>query len=61
MLDAADLAAAAGGTLDVAELVVGLKAAGINDNHGLAADLADRAEGARAAGGASRTGSGTSC
>jgi Anion-transporting ATPase len=39
MLDAADLAAAANGTLDVAELVVGLKAAGISDNHGLAADL----------------------
>ncbi|HJY99593.1 MAG TPA: ArsA-related P-loop ATPase [Streptosporangiaceae bacterium] len=39
MLDAADLAAAASGTLDVAELVVGLKAAGISDNHGLAADL----------------------
>ena len=38
-LDAADLAAAASGTLDVAELVVGLKAAGISDNHGLAADL----------------------
>jgi anion-transporting ATPase len=39
ILDAADLAAAANGTLDVAELVVGLKAAGISDNHGLAADL----------------------
>jgi Anion-transporting ATPase len=39
ILDAADLAAAASGTLDVAELVVGLKAAGISDNHGLAADL----------------------
>ena len=38
MLDAADLAAAAS-ALDVAELVVGLKAAGISDNHGLAADL----------------------
>jgi anion-transporting ArsA/GET3 family ATPase len=39
MLDAADLAAAADGTLDVGELAVGLKAAGISDNHGLAADL----------------------
>jgi hypothetical protein len=39
VLDAADLAAAANGTLDVAELVMGLKAAGISDNHGLAADL----------------------
>ena len=39
VLDAADLAAAASGTLDVAELVVGLKAAGISDNHGLAAEL----------------------
>jgi hypothetical protein len=38
MLDAADLAAAASAQ-DVAELVVGLKAAGISDNHGLAADL----------------------
>jgi anion-transporting ArsA/GET3 family ATPase len=38
MLDAADLAAAAS-ALDMAELVVGLKAAGISDNHGLAADL----------------------
>jgi anion-transporting ArsA/GET3 family ATPase len=40
MLDPADLAAAAGGSLDVAELALGLKAAGISDNHGLAADLA---------------------
>src|ERR1700689_121701 len=39
VLDAADLAAAASGSLDVAELAVGLKAAGISDNHGLAADL----------------------
>ena len=39
MLDAADLAAAASGTLDVSELAIGLKAAGISDNHGLAADL----------------------
>ncbi len=38
-LDSADLAAAAGGTLDISELAVGLKAAGISDNHGLAADL----------------------
>src|SRR6202453_2030003 len=40
MLDRADLAAAASGSLDVAELALGLKAAGISDNHGLAADLA---------------------
>jgi anion-transporting ArsA/GET3 family ATPase len=40
MLSDADLAAAASGSLDVAELVLGLKAAGINDNHGLAAELA---------------------
>jgi hypothetical protein len=39
MLDDADLAAAAAGTLDVSELAVGLKAAGISDNHGLATDL----------------------
>jgi hypothetical protein len=39
MLDGPDLAAAADGTLDVAELTVGLKTAGIADNHGLAADL----------------------
>src|ERR1700757_4790514 len=39
MLDRADLAAAASGSLDVTELAVGLKAAGISDNHGLAADL----------------------
>jgi len=39
LLDEADLAAAASGTLDLAELALGLKAAGINDNHGLAADL----------------------
>jgi len=40
LLDPADLAAAASGSLDVAELALGLKAAGISDNHGLAADLA---------------------
>jgi anion-transporting ArsA/GET3 family ATPase len=40
MLSSADLAAAASGSLDVAELAIGLKAAGIGDNHGLAADLA---------------------
>ncbi len=39
LLDPADLAAAASGSLDVTELAVGLKAAGISDNHGLAADL----------------------
>jgi anion-transporting ArsA/GET3 family ATPase len=39
MLDGADLAAAASGSLDGAELAIGLKAAGISDNHGLAADL----------------------
>jgi len=39
LLDEADLAAAASGSLDAAELALGLKAAGINDNHGLAADL----------------------
>ncbi len=39
ILSSADLAAAASGTLDVAELAIGLKAAGISDNHGLAADL----------------------
>jgi anion-transporting ArsA/GET3 family ATPase len=39
LLDEADLAAAASGSLDVAELGLGLKAAGISDNHGLAADL----------------------
>jgi hypothetical protein len=39
LLDGPDLAAAADGTLDVTELAVGLKAAGIGDNHGLAADL----------------------
>ena len=39
MLDAADLAAAASGSLDAAELILGLKAAGISENHGLAADL----------------------
>ncbi|MGH3226455.1 MAG: ATPase, partial [Streptosporangiaceae bacterium] len=38
-LDPADLAAAASGSLDVTELAVGLKAAGISDNHGLAVDL----------------------
>jgi anion-transporting ArsA/GET3 family ATPase len=39
ILGESDLAAAASGTLDVTELAVGLKAAGISDNHGLAADL----------------------
>jgi Anion-transporting ATPase len=39
MLDGADLAAAASGSMDVTELAIGLKAAGISDNHGLAADL----------------------
>jgi hypothetical protein len=39
MLSGADLAAAASGSLDVAELAIGLKAAGISDNHGLATDL----------------------
>jgi hypothetical protein len=39
MLEGQDLAAAASGSLDVSELAVGLKAAGIGDNHGLAADL----------------------
>jgi anion-transporting ArsA/GET3 family ATPase len=39
VLSSADLAAAASGSLDVAELAIGLKAAGISDNHGLAADL----------------------
>src|SRR6202167_796619 len=39
LLDPANLAAAASGSLDVTELAVGLKAAGISDNHGLAADL----------------------
>ena len=39
LLDEADLAAAASGSLDVGELALGLKAAGISDNHGLAADL----------------------
>ena len=39
MLSSADLAAAASGSLDVAELAIGLKAAGISDNHGLAGDL----------------------
>jgi anion-transporting ArsA/GET3 family ATPase len=39
MLDGADLAAAADGTLDAGELALGLKAAGIGDNHGLAAEL----------------------
>jgi anion-transporting ArsA/GET3 family ATPase len=39
LLAEADLAAAASGSLDVAELSLGLKAAGISDNHGLAADL----------------------
>jgi hypothetical protein len=38
MLDDADLAAAAS-ALDIGELALGLKAAGISDNHGLAADL----------------------
>jgi hypothetical protein len=39
MLDEADLAAAASGSLDAGELALGLKAAGISDNHGLAAGL----------------------
>jgi anion-transporting ArsA/GET3 family ATPase len=39
MLQGADLAAVLSGSLDVSELAVGLKAAGISDNHGLAADL----------------------
>jgi anion-transporting ArsA/GET3 family ATPase len=39
MLEGAELAAAATGSLDVTELAVGLKAAGIADNHGLAANL----------------------
>ena len=39
ILGAADLAAAASGTLDPTELVLGLKDAGISDDHGLAADL----------------------
>jgi hypothetical protein len=39
ILDRADLAVAASGSLDVTELALGLKAAGISDNHGLAADL----------------------
>ncbi len=39
ILDRADLAAAASGSLDVTELAVALKAAGISDNHGLATDL----------------------
>ncbi|MBV9451147.1 MAG: AAA family ATPase [Streptosporangiaceae bacterium] len=40
MLDPADLAAAAEGSLDIQTLATGLKTAGISDNHGLAADLA---------------------
>jgi hypothetical protein len=39
ILGADDLAAAASGSLDLTELVLGLKAAGISDDHGLAADL----------------------
>ena len=39
MLDDATLAAATNGELDIAELALGLKDAGISDNHGLAADL----------------------
>ena len=39
ILGAADLAAAASGSLDLTELVLGLKDAGISDDHGLAADL----------------------
>ena len=39
MLDGADLVAATSGSLDMAELAIGLKAAGISDNHGLAANL----------------------
>ena len=37
--DGADLAAAASGTLDVGELALSLKTAGICDDHGLAVDL----------------------
>ena len=40
MLDAADLAAAATGSLDPSVLATGLKAAGLGDDPGLAADLA---------------------
>jgi hypothetical protein len=40
ILGAAELAAAASGSLDPTELVLGLKAAGISDDPGLAADLA---------------------
>jgi anion-transporting ArsA/GET3 family ATPase len=40
MLDQADLAAAAEGTLDRDPLAAGLKAAGLGDDHGLAFDLA---------------------
>src|SRR5262249_57486694 len=39
MLGEADLAAAASGSLDVGELALGLKAAGISDNHALAPHL----------------------
>jgi hypothetical protein len=39
ILGGADLAAAASGGLDVGELALALKAAGISDNHGLATDL----------------------
>jgi len=40
MLSAADLAAAASGSLDIATLSDGLKEAGLGDDNGLAADLA---------------------
>ena len=40
MLGPADLAAVADGTLDLDSLATGLKAAGLGDDHGLAADLA---------------------
>jgi anion-transporting ArsA/GET3 family ATPase len=40
MLSAADLAAAASGSLDIAALSDGLKEAGLGDDNGLAADLA---------------------
>jgi anion-transporting ArsA/GET3 family ATPase len=40
MLDQAELAAAAEGTLDPGTLATGLKAAGLGDDHGLATDLA---------------------
>jgi hypothetical protein len=49
VLSPADLTAAGHGTLDVADLALGLKAAGIEDSRSLAADLAaDLGEHARA-------------